>query len=322
MHLLFPQRAVMTRKSKWIDVESVDEPASAVARRAIGGRLKNVWDWLPQAAEQASDDHEFVHQLRVSTRRAMAALHMFDAMLPPKRSKWFRKQLKQLRGKAGEARDLDVLAQHVNTVCQADHAAGCGALLERISDARRAAQPAITKIYEKLEERNFRRRVKRLVKKIEWRVEHRQEPTYQGMARAGLRPLAVDFFNAAQGDFESILAMHEFRIAGKHLRYAMEVFAAAFDPSFRKELYPMVEELQMKLGAGNDHANNRDRCLAWLDETTDESQRLVLSKVIALETAGLQASMREFRHWWTADRAAELKARFWMEISPSEARCA
>src|SRR5262249_5047583 len=151
----------------------VDEPASAVARRAIGGRLKTVWDWLPQAADSASDDPEFVHQLRVSTRRAMAAMRLFEAMLPPKRCRWFRKQLKQLRNKAGEARDLDVLAQHVNTVCQAENSAGCGALLERIADARRQAQPAIAEIHEKLERRSFRKRVKRLVKKIEWRVEHR-----------------------------------------------------------------------------------------------------------------------------------------------------
>ncbi|HEY2826515.1 MAG TPA: CHAD domain-containing protein [Pirellulales bacterium] len=322
MHLLFPQRVFMSRKSKWIDVESLIEPASAVARRAIRGRLKTVWDWLPQAADRSTDDAEFVHQLRVATRRAMATLHLFDTLLPPRRSRWFRKRLKCLREKAGEARDLDVLAQHVTAVCQADHSAGCAALLERISEARRAAQPAITKIYEKLCRRKFQRRVKRLVRKIHWRSQQGEEPTYETAARLGLRPLAVDFFNAAQGDFESILAMHEFRIAGKHLRYAMEVFAAAFEPGFRKELYPVVEELQMKLGAVNDHANNRDRCLAWLDETTDESQRLVLSKLIALETTGLQTSMRDFRHWWSAERTADLKARFWQEIAPSEARCA
>jgi CHAD domain-containing protein len=322
MHLLFPQRAFMSRKNKWIDVKSVDEPAAAVARRAIRGRLKTVWDWLPQAADCSTDDAEYVHQLRVSTRRAMAALHLFDALLPRERSRWFRKQLKRLRVKAGEARDLDVLAQRVTAVCQSDHSSGCGALLERISQARGAAQPAITKIYEKLRRRRFRQRVKRLVGKIRWRCGQSEAPTYQAAAQSGLRPLAVDFFTAAQADFESILAMHEFRIAGKHLRYAMELFAAAFGPVFRRELYPIVEELQMRLGSVNDHANNRDRCLAWLDETTDESQRLVLSKLIALETADLQTSMRDFRQWWTAQRAADLKARFWQEIAPTEARCA
>ena len=281
-----------------------------------------VWDWLPQAAEGAADDKENIHQMRVATRRAMAALHLFETFLPRKRSRWFRKQLKQLRETAGEARDLDVLAQHVREVCQADPSSGCASLSERISQARQAAQPAVTEIYEKLQRRDYRRRIKKLVNKTRHRSMESESPTYLDLARTGLRPLAVNFFNAAQADFASILAMHEFRIAGKHLRYAMEVFAAAFSPAFRKELYPMVEELQLKLGAVNDHANNRDRCLAWLDETTDESQRLVLSKIIALETATLQASMREFRDWWTPERAGDLKTRFWQEIAPSEAPCA
>jgi len=322
MHILFPQRAVMSRKSKWIEVESAEESALVVARCAIRARLKTVWDWLPHAAEGSTDEAENIHQLRVATRRAMAALHLFEAFLPHERSRWFRKQLKRLRETAGEARDLDVLAQHVKAVCQADHSSGCASLSERVSQARHAAQPVITKIYEKLKRRGYRRRIKKLVNKTRWRCRQSEAPTYRDAARSGLRPLAVDFFAAAQADFESILAMHEFRIAGKHLRYAMEVFAAAFGPAFRKELYSVVEELQMKLGSVNDHANNRDRCLAWLDETTDESQRLVLSKIIALETAALQNSMREFRQWWTSDRAADLKARFWLEIAPSEARCA
>ncbi len=101
-----------------------------------------------------------------------------------------------------------------------------------------------------------------------------------------------------------------FALPANAVRYAMEVFAAAFDPAFRRDLYPVVEELQMKLGHVNDHANNRDRCLAWLDESTDESQRLVLSKVIALETAALQARMREFRIWWTPRPSCRFESAF------------
>jgi CHAD domain-containing protein len=116
--------------------------------------------------------------------------------------------------------------------------------------------------------------------------------------------------------------MHEFRIAGKELRYAMEIFAAAFAPSFRKELYPTVEELQGKLGAVNDRATHRERYLGWLDDTADEPQRQLLGKLIAAETAALQSSIRDFRQWWTSQRSAEFKAQFWREISPSELRCA
>ena len=42
------------------------------------------------------------------------------------------------------------------------------------------------------------------------------------------------------------------RIAGKRLRYAMEVFADCFSLQFRESLYPRVEEMQEMLGRAND----------------------------------------------------------------------
>lgn len=310
----------MARKSKWIEVDSPDVPATDVARDALQARLKTVWEWLPLAAESPAGEIENVHQLRVSTRRATAALHLFESWLPSKRSRWFRKQLKKIRKTAGEARDLDVLARRLAEHCQSEHAAGCPSLMARAAETRAAAQPAIRQLHEELVER-FRKRLKKLVKKTDWRSES-PCPTYLQVARTGLAPLAAKFFAAAEGDFENILALHEFRIAGKQLRYAMEVFAAAFGPAFRKDLYPIVEELQEKLGAVNDHANFRDRYLAWADDAEDDDQRLVLGKLIALQTAELQRCTRDFRDWWTHNRAADLKARFWQEVSPSELRCA
>lgn len=322
MLVLLSNRVAMARKSKWIEVEAPDVPATDVARRALEARLKTVWEWLPLAAESTADEIENVHQLRVSTRRATAALHLFESWLPKKRARWFRTQLKKLRKTAGEARDLDVLARRLAEHCDAEQAAGCPGLLERAAQARMAAQPAIREIYAKLKDRGFKGRLKSLVARTDWRSAESPCPTYLEVARTGLAPLAATFFTASEGDFENILALHEFRIAGKQLRYAMEVFAAAFGPAFRKELYPLVEELQEKLGAVNDHANFRDRYLAWSDDTENNDQRLVLGKLIALETAELQRSTREFGQWWTHERAADLKARFWQEVSPSELRCA
>src|SRR5207253_2514575 len=46
--------------------------------------------------------------------------------------------------------------------------------------------------------------------------------------------------------------LHQVRIAGKRLRYAMEVFADCFPPAFRQTIYPAVEEMQEILGTAND----------------------------------------------------------------------
>ena len=137
-----------------------------------------------------------------------------------------------------------------------------------------------------------------------------------------LRPLAVEFFAAAAADLNCTLALHEFRIAGKKLRYAMEVFASAFGPQFREELYSIIEQLQEKLGAVNDHASAQNRYLTWLDETEAESQRLILGKLISVEAAALQKSTKEFHDWWSPARAADLQSRFWSEVQSGESRCA
>src|SRR5262245_29019767 len=46
--------------------------------------------------------------------------------------------------------------------------------------------------------------------------------------------------------------LHQVRILGKRLRYAMEVFADCFALAFREKLYPLVEQMQEVLGNAND----------------------------------------------------------------------
>ncbi len=100
----------MRRKGKWISVESPDQPVTDVARQALDKRLSTVWRCLPLAAHKADDDIEYVHQLRVASRRAMAAIEIFESFLPKHRAAWFKRQLKRVRNAAGDARDFDVLA--------------------------------------------------------------------------------------------------------------------------------------------------------------------------------------------------------------------
>jgi CHAD domain-containing protein len=319
MLLTAPDRAIMSRKSKWIEVESPLEPSAAAASRAIESRLKTVWEWLRAAAASGPDDPESVHQLRVSTRRARAALAQFSDMAPGKRSKWFARQLKRLRKTAGKARDLDVLIARLEKTCPDDN--GRDELLNQLSEQRLAAQGPIRKIYRQLKERRFRQRIKALAKRVAW-CGHAAEPSFFSAAQARLRIVAASFFSTAETDLESTLAMHEFRLATKQFRYAMELFAGAFAESYRKELYPLVEELQEKLGAVNDHVTARDSYLAMLDNTLEVDQQKLLSRLIAIETAAINQAMASFRQWWNSGRAASLKARFWQEISGNEICCA
>src|SRR5262249_58565122 len=73
-----------------------------------------------------------------------------------------------------------------------------------------------------------------------------------GWAQPMLLGLLRDLDEAASGDLNDYGHLHQVRIVGKRLRYAMEVFADCFAPPFREELYPAVEEMQEILGDAND----------------------------------------------------------------------
>ena len=54
------------------------QPVSRVARRELARRMKRVGKYLQLAATGPEKDIEHVHQLRVATRRAMAAMDGFE----------------------------------------------------------------------------------------------------------------------------------------------------------------------------------------------------------------------------------------------------
>ena len=61
-------------EGKWISDLMATTPLADAARLTLGVRLEVVRDYLQQALHQADKDPEYVHQLRVGTRRAVAAL--------------------------------------------------------------------------------------------------------------------------------------------------------------------------------------------------------------------------------------------------------
>src|SRR5690348_512201 len=93
---------------KWISDLKADTPVAEAARHVLFVRLQVVKDYLPRAALEPDHDIEYVHQLRVGSRRADAALRIFRACLPAKAHRKARRRLRKLRRAAGAARDWDV----------------------------------------------------------------------------------------------------------------------------------------------------------------------------------------------------------------------
>ena len=302
----------MVRKTKWIENSAVDEQVDEVARRALAGRLDFVWHFLSRAA---ADDHqpEHVHQLRVATRRVVAGLQIFEALLPRRRARKMNKQLKRIRRAAGDARDLDVLAARL-TLNPPPHDADRGAKLQHfIVGLRRRAQPAIERLHDHLSKNHrFARRARALVARVRVRSADGSTGslTFAEAARQGLGPLVDQFFAAAAADLNQADALHQLRICGKRVRYAMEIFVGAFGPEMRQEIYPIVAEIQEKLGKINDHVTAGRLYNDWLDCVEDPDIADVLRPLIVEERRAIDQGRHEFLDWWTAGRSADLRRRF------------
>ena len=292
--------------SKWIEGIQANDPVSHAAKKTLRRRLRAVWKALVEATDADHDNVEPIHQLRVATRRGMAAMQGYAELLPRTKAAWIEKQLKRIRRCAGEARDFDVLTERLRDRTDAER---LQPLIERLDDERRLARRPIEKTYRKLVRRNFRRRTKRLVRKIH-RPRHCQEATYVAWARVGMQRSIDAFFTAAGGDLNDIHALHQMRIEGKLLRYAVEHFGGAFGPEIRDRLYPQIEQAQVLLGKINDHASAMTHYESWRAQWEDVELTPLLDELIANENDALHDGRQEFYRWWTTPRAAELKQQF------------
>jgi CHAD domain-containing protein len=299
----------MPPTSKWINA-SHDEPVAVVASRSLEARLATVAYYLPLATRHAEDDVEYVHQLRVSSRRAVAAIRLYSDWLPNSGRRKVTKLLGRIRRAANDARDDDVLAMRLE---QDQQHVGAAHLLERVRAHRAKSQLPLSELWDDLDAGGkFERRVKKLRKRLAERAaaDANSDSAFAPWARRILWPYADQFFHDSREDLSEYHALHQFRISGKKLRYTMELVAGAFPLRFKEQLYGQVESLQDRLGEINDLVIAQIRYERWIDETDESCEIEYLRHLQAEEEDRLAQRRREFFDWWTLDRAERLADAF------------
>jgi CHAD domain-containing protein len=290
---------------KWISDLSADTPVDDAARRALTVRLEVVRDYLPLALRDPDKDPEHVHQLRVGTRRAGAALDIFALCLPAKAHKAARKRLRGLRRAAGEARDWDVFLLTLGEWGEGHpekHRPGLDFLLG-YAEARRMAAQAHLKEAVAGYPFDFDRFQAETVAAVR-RPHDGDGGTLGTLARPWLAGLLSELGQAAARDLDNYEHLHRVRILGKRLRYAMEVFADCFAAPFREQLYPAVEEVQEILGRANDShvaAGRLEALRARLRVTRPDDWRRFRPGVEGLlrhHRQQLPRERRRFLAWW------------------------
>jgi CHAD domain-containing protein len=304
---------------KWLTGCSPEDRTSDVALVTLQTRLDAVLHYLPLAATDADSDIEHVHALRVWTRRAAAALALYRDWLPRRDFKWMRKQLKRIRRAASRARDCDVL---INRLKSRPSDSATRRWLAAVTVERAEAQRAIVAVHDRLiREHRFARRIDRLLDAVRTSGKARSgtpSARFGNWARQTLRPTVDAFFAALPADPDDELALHQFRIRGKKLRYAMESLAGAFPDPFRTTLYPVLEALQDRLGNINDLVAARTRLEKQIEGAQGRhghSRKRLLAQV----EGQLIGARQEFAAWCTPELVGELRDGFAALLGQPEA---
>lgn len=293
-------------EGKWITGLVPEMSLLVAARHVLFVRMQVVRDALPLVIDHADEDIEHVHQLRVATRRADASLRIFRRCMSDKVYHASRDRLRQVRRSAGAVRDWDVflaeLRQRLHGSSPKDQA-GLDFLLGYGVGQRSLLLQRLVSIGQEQQEK-FEGFLTDLIGALQEPEEKEGPASLQDLARPMLGGLRQNLEEEARGDLSHYAHLHQVRIAGKRLRYAMEVFVDCFPESFREELYPQVEEMQEILGRANDSHVAAERLGAlriWLKQHDGDGRARWQHGIDGLQRhhqRRLPAERRRFLQWW------------------------
>lgn len=287
--------------------QSGDGPARALAVRTIRRRLHAVWKDLDAACRDEGDP-EPIHRLRVASRRAIAALDAFGSLMPGGSRRWFRRRLRELRRAAGDARDLDVLADRLtDDVPPAPASAARRRLIAMLARRRPIARRPVVEVRERLVAAGWKERVADLVDRL---TDGRANPSAREYSRRRLKRAVRRFFDRADRDIRRGAELHRLRIDGKRLRYTLEIFATLLAPAHRQRCEKTLEALQEGLGRYTDHESVAERLRRWSDRPVVAADRRLLDAMGRAEHDAADRARKRFAKWWTRTRRRDLRRCF------------
>ncbi len=212
----------------------------------------------------AADDPEFIHQMRVASRRLRAALRLFAPRLAENFAEDWLPGLRTLMAKLGQARDLDVLAEEIVAPVQAGMpddarlAALAAALAARRHSAREAA-------LQHLRSADYGRLLLRAMAALQMPAAAAATAgtDHHAEAAGSLADFAARRATRLHRRVEELAAaakaadapsLHRLRIGIKRLRYALEFFAPLARQGELRRALARLTGLQDELGRLNDLA--------------------------------------------------------------------
>lgn len=204
-------------------------------------------------------DIEYVHRMRVASRRLRSSLVIFRDCFSKQDYKQFAKDIRAVTRALGNARDLDVQLELLQRLhpkfSDPKLAPGVNRLQLRLKQQRQSAQTQVIRAMNTLEDDETLRRIARWASPWLEKVEsiYLYSPALFELAfssiKARLQEMMV--FDESVRVETNIAELHTMRISAKHLRYTME----AFESLYGEEIKPLINQtkkLQDLLGSIHD----------------------------------------------------------------------
>ena len=275
-----------------------------VARQVCLTQWHNVRAFEP--GTRLSLDPEYLHKMRVSTRRLRAALRTFEDCFTLRDQRYLQGNLRWLAAVLGQVRDMDVqllqLAQR-----QRELGSEPDAGWRQLRDAlRRRREVALTELRSELDSDRYQRLCAR-APQVFARAPRRYggHPGAAPVSDHGEELVATrgrQFFKAARRVRRDPvpLHVHALRIRGKKLRYTCEFFAPLYSPEYRAGVKRLCR-FQDVLGLFNDNVVSgelarslRQEALTGATEATGE-YLYVLGLLDAASRLGAESARSEVR---------------------------
>ena len=266
-----------------------------------------------------AEDIEFVHRMRVASRRLRTALGLFAACFPAKKAESWQGAFRRVTRALGTARDLDVqfavVEEAEERLNDPRDRPGLARLLLRLRQRREKAQRGVARAMARLEDEQTIREMEEALRRL--RVRDRlQAPETPSISLHALAETAIVDHLVELLSYEPYVTqperkeeLHAMRIAAKRLRYTLEVFAPLYDDGL-KEFLKLARAVQDLLGEIHDCdvwalmlpdflEEERHKSLAYAGHTRGVSRLAPgIQALQADRTQQRDASYRKFAALW------------------------
>jgi len=181
-------------------------------------------------------DIEFIHRMRVASRRLRTALDVFFECVPAKKREDWRVRVKDLTQALGETRDTDVQILLLETLYEnlpdPNYRTGMRRLLLRLRQRRTKLQEEVLAALDSLEKKRVLDQISDKYRDFELNrtdVDAFSSAIYQ-LSFSSISKRLDQFlsYEVYLQNPEYIKELHQMRIAAKQLRYALEIFAPIY----------------------------------------------------------------------------------------------